>query len=692
VFDFQNAMPLPTNVKSESVTPPKSAQARAPARRGPKPKDKDDESAPLGPSGGKHNKTERRYRQKVQAAQSELRDAVPALRVLYGTSTEEQKRTTDIKLADGSVDGLGEITRPNASAKTTIFVGSKLYIELLQDRVAGLQRKIEELENYRSAVGGQEDLDSWKADFEVREQARREVKAAADRLKREQESEDSEDDDEEEEEVVVKRKKAKKTTKKDDASTAVRTFAAFAMTFSFLPSARDSFTSIPVESGLPMSNPTAGQVISRIPIITAEHASRLLARGLPAASVPNPSTLVEWGWRILVAVVVAIVLGPIFRRLAKMNRSGLSTTTKEAAKYAFRVEGKTDPAVSSYATSIIGQVNEPSTLSRWYTILHLNRTASDSHSLALLALLQPHSSFLATPDSIWKQARASITESTPAPLITVLDTPLAEVESHLARLPISSDPLGALADQLGLLRLNDLYTRMFTMLVFASAKSEGPLPTSTKALLENLDSQAIGSELKSSAFEQEIRQTIQGLAKDTASHALGLVLIGLWGIFTGPNPSSQAALATALAGQEMTGQGANLASVSAMLNLLYPGSSTKSLIPSMGASGNALALDRLALICIEYIKLLVASPRIGSLEKAERAEEAKQVQRITTNLRLAITQVELEGVHGQEVTDKTVLLAKERLVGVLSIIGRRARGRVNLKDEDSGLDAETDEL
>jgi hypothetical protein len=378
-----------------------------------------------------------------------------------------------------------------------------------------------------------------------------------------------------------------------------------------------------------------------------------------------------------------------------MNRSGLWTTTKEAAKFAFRVEGLSDPAVSKYATSVIGGINEPSTLSRWFTILHLNRTASDSRSLALLALLQPTSSLLASPESVWKQARASITESTPATLAAILDIPFAEAVDHLDRLPVSPDPLGGLADQLGLYRLNDLYTRMFTMLVFASAKQNGPLPTSTKALLENLDSDNIGSELKSSAFEQEIRATLQGSSKGSPSHALGLVLIGLWGIFTGPNPSSQAALATALAAEEMAmssnTDGSNLASVSAMLNLLYPGSSAQTPPSSMLVSNNnALALDRLALICIEYIKLLLASPRIAALAtQVERADAAKQVQRITTNLRLAITQVDLEGVEGE---DKTMLAAKERLVGVLSIIGRRARGRADVKDEDSGVDAETDEL
>jgi len=605
--------------------------------------------------------------------------------VLYGTSTEEQKQTTDIKLADGSVDGLGEITRPNASAKTTIFVGAKLYIELLQERVAGLQRQVEELENYRSAVGGQEDLDSWKSDFNQREKQRREMKELADQLKQAEESgTDLEDDDEEEEEVVVKRKKARKTPvkKEDTSSTVVRTFAAFAMTFSFLPSAGETFTSIPVDSSLPFANPTTGEVISRLPIITAEHASRLLARGLPSASVPHPTTLVEWGWRILVAIVVAAVLGPIFRRLSRMTQPGLSTTVKEAGKYAFRVEGRTNPTTLTYAAGIVGGVVAPSRLSYWYTIMHLNRTCSDSHTLAILALLQPRNRFLPSSESLWKLARASIDESTPASLVAVLDTPLSEATQYLS-LP-TSDPIGSIADQLNLVHLNDLYTRMFTKLVLASTNSDGPLPSSTRALLENLDKATVGKDLRSSSFDREIRSTIQSTAKGTSSHALGLVLIGLWGIFTGPTPSSQAALVSALAAEEM--QGAGLSSTSAMLNLLYPGSSTTTPIST---NGNAAAIDRLALVCIEYLRLLLSST---SVSKSERIEHSKQIGRVSNNLRLALTQTEFVGLNGVERDDEAFIGAKERLVGVLSALGRRSRGRVVSRDIDSGLEAEIDEL
>jgi hypothetical protein len=60
-------------------------------------------------------------------------------------------------------------------------------------------------------------------------------------------------------------------------------------------------------------------------------------------------------------------------------------------------------------------------------------------------------------------------------------------------------------------------------------------------------------------------------------------------------------------------------------------------------------------------------------------------------LRLALTQTEFVGL-GVGRDDDAFVGAKERLVGVLSALGRKARGRVLSRDVDSGLEAEIDEL
>lgn len=257
---------------------------------------------------GKHNKTERRYRQKVQAAQSDLRDAVPALRVLYGTSTEEQKQTTDFRSSDGTVDGLGEFNRPNASAKTTIFLGARMYIELLQSRVETLQRKVDELESFRAAVAGQDNLHQWRNDFEAREAVRQ---AAIRAVRREEDSSDDEEDSEEEE---PKRKKARATKAKKVVD--ARTFAAFAVSFAFLPSTSTFFPSATQVGALGhvYEPATTAQVFRRFPLIVAEHLSRLLARTVAPAIAPSPVTLVDWTWRLLLAYGFTIALKSLLRR------------------------------------------------------------------------------------------------------------------------------------------------------------------------------------------------------------------------------------------------------------------------------------------------------------------------------------------------------------------------------------------
>lgn len=327
-FTFTHPSFAPTDqaqdVKSASI--PRTASVRRPTTF----KTEADTAAASAPI-GKHNKTERRYRQKVQAAQADLRDAIPALRLLYGTSTPEQLATTDIRAPDGTVDGLGEVTRPNASAKATILIGARVYIELLQKRSAKLQRMVNELETFRRAVEGEAGLAAWKEDFGQREAEieRVEAEQLAAKLKDEEDESEGEDDDADEEPAKkrkrttaprAKPKAAAKTkiTPQSTAAVGARVFAAFAMSFSFVPSASTVFRAPPQPQALAtdkvLGHATNQQILARVPLIVAEHTSRLLARSLPSALVPAPATLLEWVWRLLVAVVLAVVMRPIISK------------------------------------------------------------------------------------------------------------------------------------------------------------------------------------------------------------------------------------------------------------------------------------------------------------------------------------------------------------------------------------------
>jgi hypothetical protein len=347
------------------------AQARpAVGRQASAEKSSDSAGSPDANSGGKHNKTERRYRQKVQAAQAELRDSVPALRVMYGTSTEEQKATTDFHAADGTVDGLGEISRPNASAKATIFVGAKLYIELLQRRTASLQRKVAELEQWRSAVGGGDDLAQWQADFDAREA---QIQAQLEALIKSQEIDDEdEDDDEDDAEVTKKRRRPapkgrSKKVKGEDLG-GVRVFAAFAMSFSLVPSASTLLKHAPASTDMTPGHVLSGkltptEIIAHIPLIAAEHVSRLLGKGLPSVLVPHPHTLVDWSWRLLVTLVLVVLLGPFVRRWSRRDEDTGAGDIVEVAKDTVKLASRRwvrphDVDESSWlylAASVIGQ-------------------------------------------------------------------------------------------------------------------------------------------------------------------------------------------------------------------------------------------------------------------------------------------------------------------------------------------------
>ncbi|OCF44802.1 hypothetical protein I317_01291 [Kwoniella heveanensis CBS 569] len=741
------------------------------------------DAVPAVPTVGKHNKTERRYRQKVQAAQADLRDAIPALRVLYETSTEEQKQTTDFRAADGTVDGLGEVTRPNASAKATILIGARMYIELLQKRSAMLQRKVDELEAFRSAVAGQENLRQWQADFDGREQQIQAAADAAAALQMEEDSLDEDDDVEEEEEENERKRKKPKTaaapkaprakpgpkSKKAQAAAiaqtaadgGLRVFAAFAMSFSFIPSAstvlKQTSTDTNVGQVLPseaVGSATTRQILSRIPLITAEHTSRLLARGLPAPLVPSPHALVDWTWRLLVAVILAVSMGPIVARWTKetdeKRKAGdFSLLARDCAELVIprgkkSVDEQKDEAYwIQLAAGIVGGAVTPSRLERWHVILHLNNTADDAYSLALLALLQPELPILRSPQQIWRRAQSKLNSTISPALATVLRLPLTEVHRCAHLLEKTFSPIAAIAEQITLVHVHDLYSRFFIRLVDASTRSKSLLSSSsslsTKNLLANLESCDIGSNLKTSAFDWEIRTVIQGLPRGSAAHALGLVLIGLWGIFTRPAPKAQAALASALAIVEVQGAGAGLSSVSAMLELLYPG--TKDVLASRGVDQaarashlpkNAIAIDKLAAACIEYIKLLTSSIELNEpdLTRGQRLEASRKVQKDTAHLRLVLTQTKFVGVTGDiiehdlvderhsdsgsetgdesetaeneavhhvkdvglENEERRFAMAKERLVKVLCLVGRRAAGRAGGRDEDSGLEGDLDEL
>lgn len=326
----------------------------------------------------------------------------------------------------------------------------------------------------------------------------------------------------------------------------------------------------------------------------------------------------------------------------------------------------------------------------------MHRTAGSAYSLALLALLSPDLPLLPNAKQLWLAARSKLVETSPAVLKTVLALPLDEARESLELAPLTSNPIGAIAEQVTLVHLNDLFSRLFVRLVEATTQTGNVAPFSVKALMDNLSKRDLAAALSAASFDREIRAVVEGVPKGSAAHALGLVLIGLWGVFTGPTPAAQAALASALAAEEIKGVGASLHSVPAMLNLLFPGSTQSIPSTSLGVPSNALAIDKLALVCIDYVHLLLSAESLNGAGRSrqQRVEASQQVQKATSNLRLMLTQTTFVGIDDEEGMEDELQSfdeARETLVSVLSLIGRRAAGRATL-DDDSGIDQDAYEL
>jgi hypothetical protein len=332
-----------------------------------------------------------------------------------------------------------------------------------------------------------------------------------------------------------------------------------------------------------------------------------------------------------------------------------------------------------------------SPIARYHLALRVDLIANDAQSLALLAILQPTFPLLRSPVDVWSAAKAAITTETPTALRQVLALDLDEAKRALQILPPTSSPITAMAEQITLVHLNDLFSRFFVQIVDAATASGQEVPGSVQALLHNLETRHVGNDLRHSLFDKEIRGVIAGVPRGTAAHALGLVLIGLWGLLTGPSPSAQAALASALAAEEVKGVGASLRSVGALRELLYPGSGiTEPVIATL--PGNAVTIDKLALVCIHFIQLLATTtPVKPTTSRVERLSESRRVQKVTSDIRLVLTQTSFVGMD-EDVEIESFEKARARLVTVLSQVGRRAAGRASGADLDSGIEGDGEEL
>jgi hypothetical protein len=191
----------------------------------------------------------------------------------------------------------------------------------------------------------------------------------------------------------------------------------------------------------------------------------------------------------------------------------------------------------------------------------------------------------------WAHARTLALDSLDKTLIDVLSLSFSEVKTLKSKLGPVEDPIRAIADYLTVTHLDDLATRLYISLV-ESRNDSGQVERRPLASLAD------------PRYKSQIFEALVGVPKNSNAYALGLVLIGLWGVLGGQDASAQRSVANILIAGQIKGH-LDLPSVDAFLNLVAPGyRSPASRSPSTPAGPGVHELDTLLNVCLRYVTLV----------------------------------------------------------------------------------------
>ncbi len=235
---------------------------------------------------------------------------------------------------------------------------------------------------------------------------------------------------------------------------------------------------------------------------------------------------------------------------------------------------------------------------------------ADARRLALRSLLMPKSK---AANVLWGNARRTAVDSDDSVIRRVLALPLPEAADILQQVQPTNDPLGAVANHIVLVHLNDILSRIYITLVNASLPNTDSDEDDIAVIqLGNAD---VINTLQHSTFTNEIQTVLTDTPRGSEGYALGLVLIAVWGLLAGQNVEMRRRVAYMLAVEDLQGVAGNLASVHAVLEMFVPGS-TSSLGSRIDAtrrttSPAAKEVDALALACIRWLGMLKAVNRVS---------------------------------------------------------------------------------
>lgn len=291
-----------------------------------------------------HNKVEKRYRSNVKNALEGLRDSVPRLREVYGTSLDWEKAGQDAEDENGLMGGMERLGKPT---KQTIMLGARMYIEYLEGEVEAGQAV---RRRHRAVMGrylGGDELHRWeREEADIMQLARNdhqnllEKKSAeraillaakesadkqADNASPAEGNDDSSEDiettflpvkqgkkrprvDDEEDAGPLKRgrKPKQKGLKANARGTTATVVYSIGLAYTFFPRASKLLPKIRTGSGSTVARGfgNTGKVLSS----SSASAAQILERSLPATWVPHPDDLLDWAGIVLVTALLVLAV------------------------------------------------------------------------------------------------------------------------------------------------------------------------------------------------------------------------------------------------------------------------------------------------------------------------------------------------------------------------------------------------
>lgn len=270
-----------------------------------------------------------------------------------------------------------------------------------------------------------------------------------------------------------------------------------------------------------------------------------------------------------------------------------------------------------------------------------------------------------------------------------------------------------------------MLTHLYVTLVAATYPLESS-GTQLATLVDNMtqSTKATHAILADSAFKARIQRVLTGVERESESHVLGLVVIGLWGHLVGQEATRQRALANMLIAQQIQrsdGLIADLQSVDLLLALIVPGYKNPKPVAkrtSHRLSSTAQELDNVASVYLRYLLLLRSVSQLAKSDapRQQRLRSSIYVRQACLEIRMLLARpafdtraetdlgmlvsadtrvsspTESSAHDDDDSEDADFAYQTDRLIDLMTVVGCRAASRAGGRDDDSGVEGDLEEL